>query len=431
MKHSRIVLSIAAFVIVVIGAPTFVDAAQAVFKKVSANQFILQGKKAFIQRKGDKPVVIKDDLAVKGNISMLPNATIDGVDISELATLPVLPTCDVDSTVVQTADGWACDTSGDAIGVTYANVVTVAESGANFTTISEAIASITDADGLNRYMVWIAPGYYQESFVLPDYVDIQGATRQGVFIAPNTVENDLVAITSGGNNAVRNITLTAVGTSDVTGILVQPGHTVVLENVTAYLSEIVGDTAITVNNDGGYLTIRNSTISSGAAVVGSYPVMSSGSLVIENSQIESSSVSFPGNLYGIAITGTGYRVSIKNSSITAYGNGGSEGATNCIGLSVETAGVSITVEDTTVDVSNCETTIRAAAIEGSGSTTVTAYNSRFMGADPYAVTVTQGAFKGASILVEGGVADLGDSSITCVHAYGANFAALTSTCSVL
>jgi hypothetical protein len=62
-------------------------------------------------------------------------------------------------------------------GVNYAQVVTVAKSGGDFTSIQDAIDSITDATALKRYVVRVMPGDYAESVVMKDYVDILGSGR--------------------------------------------------------------------------------------------------------------------------------------------------------------------------------------------------------------------------------------------------------------
>ena len=57
----------------------------------------------------------------------------------------------------------------------YANVVVVAKSGGDYTTIGAALAAITGASATNRYLVWVAPGTYTETVTMKQYVDIQGA----------------------------------------------------------------------------------------------------------------------------------------------------------------------------------------------------------------------------------------------------------------
>lgn len=62
-----------------------------------------------------------------------------------------------------------------------ANVVVVAESGGDYTSISAALDSITDATATNPYLIRVAPGIYNENVDLKAYVDIEGS-GEGVTI---------------------------------------------------------------------------------------------------------------------------------------------------------------------------------------------------------------------------------------------------------
>jgi hypothetical protein len=59
-------------------------------------------------------------------------------------------------------------------GASYQNVVVVAKSGGDFTTITGALNSITASDS-NRYLIYVAPGVYNEQVTMEQYVDIQGS----------------------------------------------------------------------------------------------------------------------------------------------------------------------------------------------------------------------------------------------------------------
>ncbi len=62
-------------------------------------------------------------------------------------------------------------------GYDLANVVWVATSGGDFTSLSAALASITDSSETNPYVIKIAPGIYTETaqVVLKNYVDVEGS----------------------------------------------------------------------------------------------------------------------------------------------------------------------------------------------------------------------------------------------------------------
>jgi pectin methylesterase-like acyl-CoA thioesterase len=57
----------------------------------------------------------------------------------------------------------------------YQNVVVVARSGGDFTSVQEALNSITDNSPTNRYLVWVAPGIYTETATMKSFVDFEGA----------------------------------------------------------------------------------------------------------------------------------------------------------------------------------------------------------------------------------------------------------------
>ena len=62
-----------------------------------------------------------------------------------------------------------------------ANVVNVAKSGGDFTSLSAALAAITDASKDNPYVIRIAPGVYSEYIDLKPYIDLEGS-GEGVTI---------------------------------------------------------------------------------------------------------------------------------------------------------------------------------------------------------------------------------------------------------
>jgi hypothetical protein len=83
----------------------------------------------------------------------------------------------------------------------YGNVLVVAKSGGDFTSVQAALSSITDNSGSNRYLVWVAPGTYSETVTMKQWVDIEGAgERQTTIIAPGSV-TDTVATVIGANSA--------------------------------------------------------------------------------------------------------------------------------------------------------------------------------------------------------------------------------------
>lgn len=65
----------------------------------------------------------------------------------------------------------------DLGGGNYANVIVVAQSGGNYTSVAAALNSISNPSADNRYLVWVAPGTYTESELVrvQRYVHLRGA----------------------------------------------------------------------------------------------------------------------------------------------------------------------------------------------------------------------------------------------------------------
>jgi hypothetical protein len=148
------------------------------------------------------------------------------------------------------------------------NVVIVARMGnGDFTSIQAAINSITSASSSNPYLVWVGPGWYNETVTLKPYVHLQGAGQRVTFIqaaAPNgavlTLSSDTtvrdLSVSNIGNGTTNygmygdNVTIVQVsnvyveaGGGGATNIAIGlKGDTqVTLENVTAFAGKTGGD----------------------------------------------------------------------------------------------------------------------------------------------------------------------------------------------
>ena len=75
------------------------------------------------------------------------------------------------------------------LGSDYQNVVVVAKSGGDYTSIQAAVDSIADASDSNRYLVWVGPGTYEEQVKLQPYIHLVGAGKWLTYIE-STVGND-------------------------------------------------------------------------------------------------------------------------------------------------------------------------------------------------------------------------------------------------
>lgn len=74
------------------------------------------------------------------------------------------------------------------LGADYQNVVVVAKSGGDYTSVQAAIDSISDAAVDNPYLVWVAPGVYSETVTMKPHVHVQGAGQEMTIIT-STISN--------------------------------------------------------------------------------------------------------------------------------------------------------------------------------------------------------------------------------------------------
>ena len=65
------------------------------------------------------------------------------------------------------------------------NLIHVAKSGGDYTSVQAALDSITDATQDNPYLVRMAPGEYSETFTMKPYVHLQGAGQEITIITSN------------------------------------------------------------------------------------------------------------------------------------------------------------------------------------------------------------------------------------------------------
>jgi hypothetical protein len=109
-----------------------------------------------------------------------------------------------------------------APGLIPAQVVWVAKSGGDYTSLSVALDSIIDADKDKPYVVKIAPGRYKEisTVVLKSYVDVegsgQGATTINCVCGSDSLDGSSAAVSAGVITAeIRHLTINSTGSGSV------------------------------------------------------------------------------------------------------------------------------------------------------------------------------------------------------------------------
>ncbi len=144
-------------------------------------------------------------------------------------------TCESDDNTTYTAgDGLAlAGTTFSAKGSSYANVVVVATSGGDFTSIQAALNSITGTAN-SRYLVWVAPGTYTETVTMKPYVDIEGAGELLTTITYSGSVSVLTGTVIGADNAeLRSLSVANTGGADYATAIYSLGVAPRLTQVTA------------------------------------------------------------------------------------------------------------------------------------------------------------------------------------------------------
>ena len=240
----------------------------------------------------------------------------------------------IQDSLVTIDDSGNIATSGtvDGVDVSTLNpqqIVTVAKSGSQFTTIQAAIDSIVDASSSKQYLIKIASGIYTENLTGKDYVSLEGVINGAVTVIGTytstitgsvsvsdmtfqwtpTADNQIVFHNSGGIFYVTGVVVNLTGTGDyiVNGMKLTSGV------ACTALSSLVQDRRsgnITQNFIGveyagtGNFSMNNVSVSARAAYTSAIVVLSSvsctGGFSAENGvQIFGGTGTFSGSVFGI------------------------------------------------------------------------------------------------------------------------------------
>jgi hypothetical protein len=160
----------------------------------------------------------------------------------------------------------------------YENVIVVAKSGGDFTSVAAALNSISDASANNRYLVRVAPGIYTESNAVqvPGYVHLQGdgpnvsviTSDRGAAVPNNTAATiDMLENSRLSNLAVRN---TGSGPLSFGVYMTATSRDTVIDNVDVVVNGAgTGGARSGIHLNSAAPTIKNSSFkASGAAGFG-------------------------------------------------------------------------------------------------------------------------------------------------------------------
>jgi hypothetical protein len=163
---------------------------------------------------------------------------------------------------------------GSDDGAQYANIIHVAKSGGDYTSVADALDSIGDAAANNPYLVAVAPGVYTETnlVAIPGYVHLRGSGENATKIvstrSASTQGNNSATVDLGDNGRISHLTVANSGADDNYAIAIYSAETTratVIEQVTAVVDGDggVGHFAVYLND--AEPIIKNSTLMAGGA----------------------------------------------------------------------------------------------------------------------------------------------------------------------
>jgi len=194
----------------------------------------------------------------------------DDTDTDTLAGL----SCAADEIAKWDGNSWECavDETGGAQG--YANVITVALSGGDFTSVAEALDSITDAAADNPYLVRVMAGEYTETDLVEvkSYVHVQGSGPLATVVTSArtgaTPSNAAATVDLQDNGRISNMTVrnTGAGVFGIALYSAQSTRSAVVDNVVAEAIGAGGTGHYAAYWNDAEAVIRNSTLFAGGAV---------------------------------------------------------------------------------------------------------------------------------------------------------------------
>ena len=351
----------------------------------------------------------------------------------------------------------------------YANVVVVAKSGGDHTSIQTALDSITDASDANRYLIWVAPGTYAERVTMKQYVDIEGAgelltkitytgsdqaATSGTVLGADNAELRFLTVENTGGNTyaiaiasvsvsprLTHVTAAATGGFWNFGIGVASSSSI-MTNVTATASG--GTHSHGISSSFSSPTMTNVTASASGAtntnygihnVTGSAPTMTNvtaSGTGGDDSRGVINAASSPTMINVIASGSDGNLVNygVNNSSssptminVTALASGGS--GTN---YAVLNASSSPTIDNSTLRASGGGSNYGIYNEATSGAYIVRVSNSQVTGGTNTIYSDSGFTTRVGASLLDGGNVRANGGTVTCAGVYDENYGFYASTC---
>ena len=300
----------------------------------------------------------------------------------------------------------------DNTGGSYQNVKVVAKSGGDFTTITAALASITDASPTNHYLIYVAPGVYTERVTMKQYVDIEGAGELTTKITFTGSASSATGTVVGANDAeLRFLTVENTGGAAYAIAIYNSGAAPRLIHVTASASG--GTYNYGVYNYASSSPTMTDVTASASGGTSNYGVYNHNS---SSPTMTNVTASASGGTYNYGVFNESSSPTMTNVSVSASASGGA------FSFGVYNARSSPTINNSVISASGGTGNYGIVNVAGRGSYTVLVNNSQISGSsntiynDPNFTTRI-----GASQL-SGGAVTLGGGTVTCAGVYDENYA---------
>lgn len=161
----------------------------------------------------------------------------------------------------------------DDVGGVYENVVVVAQSGGDFTSVAAALGSISDSSASNRYLVRVMPGTYTETdlVTVKAYVHVQGAGANVTVVTSGrsggTPGNGAATVDLLENGRLSDLTIhnTGTGTFGIAIYSAETSRAAVVDNVVAEANGAGGTGHYAIYLNDAEVTIQNSILRASGA----------------------------------------------------------------------------------------------------------------------------------------------------------------------
>jgi len=213
------------------------------------------------------------------------------------------------------------------LGTHYQNVVVVAKSGGDYTSVQMAIDGIGDAAADNPYLVWVAPGVYSETVTMKPYVHLQGAGQETTVIT-STISNSGLPVTQAtlvltSDTNLRDLTVGNNGAGDTnTALLAMAGvtRTLVADVTVRAQGGGVDNIAIFLSGCGVGVTLQQVTALAENASTGNVGLYNDNGAT---ATLRGGSFTGLAGSYALGIVNNGITATLKTENITALGEDGS------------------------------------------------------------------------------------------------------------